>query len=295
MTRCWCVAVTLALGFTASACVERDEDHFPAQELPEMGAPMSSQGDMGLGEGEGAGTMSGTWLLVHENSTCVLRQEQLTLADYLVDIEQQGQTLVERRRICALDLSPVLGLDVGVPEAAFSSVVFPEIDRGVISLAREGGGYTSSTELALWGLELDDPVEDPLPEELDAPEIVDSDGDGNPGVTFILGDDTCDRYTIQRQFVRYQGLLAAPNRVEGTSVTYTESRAVGGSKPICRSAPPITANDRYNTFVMVRVDGQGGAFDADADGDGEVTCDEVRGLGAMLNPGREADNDRCKN
>lgn len=278
-------------------CVERAENHIPDQVIEtDMGS--SPEGDMdgevALGEGEGAGTMAGTWLLVHENSSCILRQEQVSIADYLIDITEEGNTLREARRICNLELSPVLGLEVTIPEATYASVSFIDRDRGFATSLDEGGGYTSSTEVALWGLELEDPFAEELPRDVDDPRVVDADGDGNPGVTFIVGDNTCERWAVQRQLIHYQGLFTTPNRIDGASITLTETIALDGSAAICRSAPPILANDSLNDFIMVRVDGQGGAFDADANGDGEISCDEIQGLSVGLNPGREPDNANCR-
>lgn len=294
------VVGALVGALAAMSCgIDAPQLDVPDQPRPDLGAPTQPGGDMDpemglLGSGAGAGTMSGTWLLVHENSSCVLGNEQVTLADYLVEIDQRGRSLVERRRICALELSPVLGLRLGVPEAAFSSVVFPQVDRGVITGLAPGGGYTSSTELALWGLELEEPWGEELPTDDEDPQVIDADDDGHPGVTFEIGQGTCDRYTVQRQLIRYQGLLTEPNRVEGSSVTFTESRALGGTSSICRIAPPVRSNDALSSFVMVRVDGQGGAFDADVDADGEITCPEVRQLGVLLNPGREPEPTHCQ-
>lgn len=281
----------------ASGCVERAENHLPDQVIElDMGTEPGGDmdGEVALGEGEGAGTMEGTWLLVHENSSCILKQEQVSIADYLVDITEDGNTLKERRRICNLELSPVLGLAVTIPAATYESVEFIDRDRGFVTSLNEGGGYTSSTEVALWGLELEDPFEETLPRDVDDARVVDADGDGNPGVTFIVGDNTCERWAIQRQLIHYQGLFTTPNRIDGASITMTETIALDGSAAICRSAPPILANDRLNNFIMVRVDGKGGAFDADADGDGEVSCQEILGLSVGLNPGREPDNQNCR-
>ena len=62
---------------------------------------------------------------------------------------------------------------------------------------------------------------------------------------------------------------------------------------ICASAPALTPNDDDNRFVMVRVDGAGGAYDADLDADGTITCAEIQGLGAQLIPPREPERANC--
>ena len=64
----------------ASGCVERAENHLPDQVIElDMGTEPGGDmdGEAALGEGEGAGTMEGTWLLVHENSSCILSQQDI--------------------------------------------------------------------------------------------------------------------------------------------------------------------------------------------------------------------------
>lgn len=287
------VLATLA-STIATGCIERTETSFPDQSLDPIDMNEATAPDLGLGEGSGAGTMEGTWLLVHENSSCVLGQEQVSVADYLIDIEQRGQALRETRTICSLDLSPVLGLGVTVPPAAFQSVEYAEVDLGFFSALGEGGGYSSSLELALWGVRLEDPFFEELPRDKDDARIFDADEDGAPGVTFVVGDDVCERHTIQRQLIHYTGSFTAPNRIDGSSTNLTETLVIGGTSPICKTSPAVKSNDSFNHFIMVRVDGRGGAIDLDADSDGEITCDEIKGASVTLIPGREPANANCR-
>lgn len=287
-------SLILLIGALITGCVERAETSFPEQSIEPIDMGDAMEADLGLGEGSGAGTMEGTWLLVHENSSCVLGQEQVSVADYLIDIEQQGQALRETRTICSLDLSPVLGLNVTVPPAAFQSVEYADVDLGFFSALGEGGGYSSSLELALWGVRLDDPFFEELPRDVEDARVFDADSDGAPGVTFIVGDNVCERHTIQRQLIHYTGSFTAPNRIDGSSTNLTETLVIGGTSPICKTSPAVESNDSFNQFVMVRVDGQGGAIDLDADNDGAITCDEIKGASVTLIPGREPANANCR-
>lgn len=289
-------AAWLLLAQGAAACVERGASDFPDQALEDAGGAARG-GDAGtrtLGGGQGAADMTGTWLRVHETSTCVLGNEQLTVTDYLVDVTQAGPTLTERHRICAIALSPIIGLSITVPREAFSSVEFPGVDRGVVSGTALGSGYTSPTEVSLWGYTSSDPLDDPLPDEPGDVGVEDADADGNPGVTFGVGG-SCSRYVTQRQFIRYQGTFTGPSRIDGGSTAVTESNVLGATSGICATAPSLAPNDDDNRFVMVRVDGVGGAYDADADADGAITCAEVQGLGAQLIASREPERANCSN
>jgi len=140
-----------------TACeLERGDSTFGNQQVFDAGFDFDRDADFGedaldLGAGPGAGTMSGTWMLIHEASTCVLSQEQVTTAFYLIDIEQDGDgpVLHERRRLCDMRLSAVLGLTPVIPLSVLETIEFTDIDLGLISSLRPRAGYTSSTELAL--------------------------------------------------------------------------------------------------------------------------------------------------
>lgn len=219
--------------------------------------------------------MDGTWLQIHEASTCVLGQEQVATAYYLVDFEQNGSALRERRRLCEIDLSPVLGMKPIVPAAVLENIDFVDVDQGLISALRPGGAYSSATEVGLWGVALDEPLTEALPTDPEAPQVIDADGDGDPGITLLIEGTECRRYVVQRQIVRYTGSVTAPNQIDGSSATATTTAVLGASASLCRVSPPLEPNDAYSVFRLYRVDGAGGAFNADTDGDGEVSCAEI--------------------
>lgn len=255
--------------------------------------PADADSDAGLGQGAGAGTMSGTWLLVHERSTCLLGQEQLTHATYLIEIEQNGSTLRETRTLCDAHLSEVLGMQIRIPPKVLESIDFIERDQGLVSSLRVGGSYLSSTEVALWGLTLDEPTTDAIPEDAEDSRVLDKDDDGNPAVTFQVGDD-CERYQAQRQLLRYTGTFTTPNQIDGQSAGITDLTVYGGSNDFCTIAPPVEPNDPASRFRMVRVDGKGGSTEADRNDDDTISCEETIALSSQVINRRESDADRCK-
>jgi hypothetical protein len=269
-------------------------------DVGEVGRPDMGGGvEMGAGEKMGGvrptgGGLSGVWLMVHSQSSCVLGAEQVATTDYLVRIEQQGSSLLERREVCAIALSPVLGTFVKVPAATRQSIQFIDLDRGFVTSTRVGGGYTSSTELSLWGVELDVPLTERLPTRADDERVVDADGDGHPGVSFDVGDGECLRYSTQRQIIRYHGRLTSASQIDGGSVGMTEATVLGATATLCRLAPTIEPNDEHSVFRMVRVDGVAGSVNADVNGDGEVSCEEVAGMAAGVLPQRAPESDRCR-
>ncbi|MFU8802556.1 MAG: hypothetical protein ACNA8W_01990 [Bradymonadaceae bacterium] len=290
-----CTALLFTLVFSPAGCaLERGDSDFDDQLFEDtFTAPDVPLTSIPLGEGPGAGTMAGTWLHIHEASTCVLGQEQVATAYYLVDFEQDGATLRERRRLCEIDLSPVLGMKPIVPREVLESIDFVEVDRGLISTLRPGGAYSSATEVGLWGVRLDEPLTDALPTEPDDPKVVDADGDGDPGVTLLMEGTDCRRYVVQRQIVRYTGRVTTPNQLDGQSVTATDTAVLGATSGLCRVSPPLEPNDSYSAFRLYRVDGAGGAFNADADGNGEISCEEISPFLEQAWPIREPDHGHC--
>jgi hypothetical protein len=283
---------TWCLGMLGCA-PERGEGEFEPQTLESDAGSDVSEDGVALGDGPGAGTMDGTWLLIHERSSCVLGQEQVTLATYRVEIEQDGAVLEETRRACAMELSPVLGLGVRIPDDVLESVEFVDVDTGLVSSLREDGRYISSTEVSLWGLDLENAQTDPVPTDPDDDAVVDADGDSQPGVTYLVGDD-CQRYNSQRQLNRYSGAFVKPNLLEGESTSVTDLEVYGGSENTCSISPDIISNDRFNRWKMARVDGLGGSLDADTDGDGEITCDEIKAVEQTLLEMRDPERENCQ-
>ena len=285
--------VVIAAVVLTGCSLERGTSSFAPQTFADVGVADVGSTDAAFGAGSGAGTMTGTWLQVHEASTCVLVEEQVTWATYLVDIEQAERTLTETRRQCEITLSPVFGLRVFVPDVVLPLIEFVPVDTGYVSNLLESGTYSSPTELALWGLQLDDPIHDPVPDDPDDPAVVDADEDGNPGVTFGVIGSQCERYIAQRSVVRYTGTFTTPNQVDGTSVNVTDSNVLGSSQALCGVNPRLTANDRDSRFRMVRIDGAGESIDLDANGDGEITCDEVRPYFEAVLERRETNPENC--
>lgn len=285
---------TLIIALLVGGCsIDRQESDWPDQNFQDVGVDSGTAVDAGLGEGPGAGTMQGTWLMLHEGSTCVINDEQLTHAWYIVEIDEIDRVLRESRRLCRVDLSPILGLRVLIPEAVRDSIDFIDVDRGYASSLRVGGSYSSSTEVALWGLDLENPLEDTLPAEATDPRVIDGDNDEQPGVTFEIENSTCRRYQGQRQIIRYDGVFVTPNALEGTSINLTDIKVYGSTEPLCGIAPPVISNDAHSRFKMVRVDGAGGALDLDQDGDGKISCAEAAPAFDEVLTIRSADRANC--
>ena len=269
--------------------------------LPQNPAAADVRSDTELrdaeGEGPGTGSMTGTWVLIHENSSCInalgRTEEALSLTAYLLDIVQEGTQTFETWSMCAVVLSPILRLRALVPNATTDLVTFHPVDTGHVSRAGRGGSYVSSTEVHLWGFRTSDPLRDPVPTQARDPRVEDADDDGNPGVTFLIEGGLCERYNIQRSISRYFGQFTTPNQIDGRSSTTTETRVLGASSPICNINVELAPNDPFSRFRLVRVDGEGGSLLLSGVEGQRATCDDVRDQLDRLWTMRDADNDNC--
>lgn len=251
-----------------------------------------------LGGGRGAGDMNGTWLMVHEQSNCVtlpgasLSGEALSVTFEIVNLTQEGNRLYEDRDICAINLYPVLGFDNVFPIEASRSSNPILIDDSYVTGLEVGSTYVSGYEHQLFGVTMDDPTVEPMPESAEDTRVTDGDGDGNPGTTILVAGD-CGMWISQRSSIRYFGRFVTPNQIAGESATLYGQTVLGSSTLLCRIPREVTPNDPAARFELSRIDGRGGAVSFDDNGDGTIDCDEVLSRQESLWTYRDPDDSNC--
>ncbi len=240
--------------------------------------------------------MTGTWAHAVDLSSCVtvtaseeLRSQTLSL----VTIEQNRLRLTETHTVCQLNSTPLIGLETVVPEAVYT-LPNPLTLTSALYGTNIGDNYVSDQRVVLWGVDLEDPYEDPFPVEFDAddPRAFDHDEDGNPGVTLKVGGDACDLYVAQRDLKSFSGQLQADGSILGTTAALVEQRPLGSTNIICATRFIVRSNQKDSIFKMVRIDDRG--IDLDTDDDGEVTCDELVAGQDRVITWLSADRARCE-
>jgi hypothetical protein len=293
-----CGCLVAAAAFSACA-VELSPTDFENQ-TQDAGISTDAGGSAD-GIGQGIESMNGSWLLIHEQSNCVetlgIISEALSVSATLVNAVQDSAQVVENREICSINLTRVLGLDTTFPNVAAQAHNTNVIEDSVVSSVGVGGGYASGIEEQIYGVNLDNPLVDPMPEDAEDPRVFDADGDGQPGVTLLIngGQETggCDMYIAQRAAIRYLGTFVRPNLIRGNSVTYYAQTVLGATQNLCVTPRVVTPNDTFSKFEMLRIDGAGGSVNLDDNGDGTVSCDEVNANLGELWTFREPDNTLC--
>lgn len=85
------------------------------------------------------------------------------------------------------------------------------------------------------GIRLDDPANEPLPDDPDDPRIVDDDGDGRPGITVTIqvGEDlTGELYIARREIFAYEAFLVEQDTLSGVVTDDSEQLIIGVSDPV---------------------------------------------------------------
>jgi len=297
------MAVAAMLLVVVCGCrAEREEGLFPAVDL--VSSADLSGADFGGSDVVDSGTaLAGTWGLLLQTATCVnvlgaTVIENLTWTWALLETKPAGADFDGGRlwldasmRNCRKELTPiVMDLAANIPTVIFETMPAVEF-RCEVGLA--GGAPDGEVDLAgasilcepiveLWGLELDEPFTEELPVSADDPRVTDQDGDGNPGVTLILGEDVCEMYVVQRSVSVYQGEFEGAESASGPFQAGSKQNLLGGSQPLCQSENVTVVNQERNRLYLVRLDGYGGAYNADLDHDGAISCDELVAEGENL-------------
>lgn len=237
--------------------------------------------------------MNGTWVQARDTSTCVTVFVPFETRSYTltrVEIEQKGQILLETHEVCSVETTPVVGIQTIIPSAVIESANPIQVES-VLYGTEPGASYVGGPILSIWGMDLEDPQSDLLPEEEDDPRVVDADEDGSPGVTLKAGGDFCDLHVLQRDFSQMHGTLQEDGSIEGPTTALIQQVILGATSDFCGQDFETRPNPSESTGKMIRVDERG--IDLDTNGDGSVSCEEIIAAQSRIISWREPDEGRC--
>jgi len=175
-----------------------------------------------------------------------------------------SETYTQVAEVCGGNTFDVLGTKTTVTLESWRSVP-PATVREVI-VDHDVGGLSIEGHLELWGLELEDaPETTPLPEDGDEARealedaIVDTDGDGNPGITAHLkGLASGDVYFIMRRVASLSGVILDQDHVVGLNRTIPEKITLGATNSTlnhtARSRPHPDAQKSWFEEVRIEAD-----------------------------------------
>lgn len=237
------------------------------------------------------GTMTGNWALATDWSTCVkvgaARFELRTYKLLTVKAVQYGHNVTEHRTLCSVVNTPLIGQVTVFPKALVSKMAPIDVASQIVG-DQLGDAYQSGLDLQVFGVQLANLAVDPLPTSAADPRLDDTDGDGKPGGTLLIGT-MCEAWVANRSSSTLHGAFVAPGRIEGGALQQAEQAVLGGTGAVCTQAFLTADNPTGNYFALQRVDGLG----LDTDGNGDVSCDELVAGQAKFVTWRAADGARC--
>jgi len=177
----------------------------------------------------------------------------------LLDWERSGIDITWSETLCGLESTEVYNAVSSYPPGFIAA--FPRTPRaGVLTEPVNGASFAAGPFAEVLGADLDDPFDDPLPEDPDDPAVVDSDGDGEPGVTVRVYhtslDAEGDLYITQRGTISFQGVVVNNDRIEGY-ISYDPDQTILGATEIwltLSSEPEPDPVQGHSSFVLQAVD-----------------------------------------
>ena len=296
--RVWlCVSAVLALGCGE---LEPGPGLFPAQDgwIFDMA---SDGGDARVGAsdaGPDAAPLAdpvGTWAVFVEDRKClsavgttvenvVWTWARLEILE-TTTVGGSGYTALRQRfTLCSQDLSPLIGGLRTIVPAAIVERLHP-IDWSATLLGRApGSGYVSAELVDLWGA-TGVALDEPIPVDGEDPRLEDSDQDGEPGVTFVVGSgagEACRVHVVQRTRLNFDGQVLDATHIAGALGSVIEKTVLSATSPLCNSSTDLVPSPTPSRFWMARVDGVAGGLNLDLNANGVVGCDEILASDAVL-------------
>ncbi len=235
-----------------------------------------------------SGGDDGVWAQATDWSTCVsigdLKVELRTYKLLRVQVQTVGEFWREKRTICSIANTPLLGQTTVFPEKLVAALAPMTVDAALTA----AGAYQSSFEAQLIGVKMESPLSDPMPLDANDPRVIDTDGDGKPGGTLLVGT-LCEVYQANRARSMLKGTRGAAGRIEGGAVHSVSQVFLGGTSAFCTQPWPTLDNHAHHRFAMVKALPAG----LDADGNGDVSCAEIIAGQAKVMAWQPADDKRC--
>jgi hypothetical protein len=203
---------------------------------------------------------SGTWLMV-QLTTTVSRVPILgniyaqTRVISVHELRHEGERLYGPGRLCRLELdSGTRFVRAGFSERTKAHLPLPMVDARL--------SEASSGEVKLWqpsrpsvvGARLEDPQRDPLPTRPEAPEVVDEDRDGHPGLTIeVSGLASGQVYVVQRSWTELRGHLVSADAFAGKLRFRNEQVVLDATSRRLRRTPETSPDPSRSWFRLQRL------------------------------------------
>lgn len=207
-------------------------------------------------------TLEGRWAFVHvtaavSDAPLIGEVTSETRALGLLDLHQEGPVLALSEHVCDLRTrSPTPFVSTHYPKA-FLTALSGNRREARLEAAPEGGyRFVQPKAWDVKGVQLDDPEQDPLPEDGEDPRLEDPDADGHPGLTVrIKGIASGDIRVVSKGWTALEGRVESTERIEGRVAWRTEQRIVSTTNGLLshQPKPEPHPDPERSWFRMVRV------------------------------------------
>lgn len=204
--------------------------------------------------------VSGTWAQLQVQTSIVTipvagNVTSTTVAILRVNIEQDRRKLVVQTTPCAVDVdSEVTMVKTIIPQPMLRAIGTREF-RARLNPSHDGWRFYQPPVMQTLGVALKDAWKDSMPSGPNDKRLVDSDNDGNPGVTVrIEGVIKGAIYVAQRSWSRLDGLILG-DRMKGSLQWQTDQSVLEATSSLLLSSPharPSTVPSE-NYFRAIRV------------------------------------------
>ena len=250
--------------------------------------------------GTGLLELSGMWAFYFETRSTVRGarksgQEEIVARYGFAAVCQDQRDVAAMMLTCSLVQTPIRDASgdcaAHVPADGLLDVLAAPVVVGGLDVDQPGASFFLEGWTEIWGVETgakfpDEPdsIETSLPEGLD-----DTDEDGEPAVTLRgTGEVPTEAWAARATSADFALVALDSARYGGQTRSATRQSVVGG--PAQRLLSGREREGMAGDAFWIRADGRLGGPDADANGDGVWTCDELRALiGTSLPPIPELD------
>jgi hypothetical protein len=175
------------------------------------------------------------------------------------DFTEEDGRIIDSASFCFSEQTTDQAIEISLSDVGTQAITPPSTP---LEVTAEGDTLTirrPPTPTPL-GVELDDPVDDPLPTDADDPRLSDDDGDGQPGVTVTIEVPnviTGEIYVARKEVFEYEATLAEPDVLRGSVIDTSEQFVIGASNPMflgSGSGWVQNPDPAKSPLVLIRVD-----------------------------------------
>lgn len=152
---------------------------------------------------------------------------------YLERWEINGNTVTTHEELCLMEIEEVMGTQTIIPPQFYDCCSHSE-RTAELEVLEVGTSYEALDILTIYGANLSEPWTEALPQEGTDARVVDTDQDGQPGITSIIdgwiGDGYAEVYIAQRTITDLVGTLVRQDRVEGHILMGLEQAILGATE-----------------------------------------------------------------